>query len=273
MDNLVINVNSKFADLTKYTSSNFVYHLNYEIKNVAYIKLGSIEFPGTDYNYLERKKNISFKIGDGTFEETVTLEEGNYTSDTIISNIQSFLDTININRTKNYTIDINVNTGKVFFNSDDSMNIDFSYESVGYSSLGNNLGFTNNTYTGSRITADKVINLNAPLYYFLKINNIDNVIDNKVTNAFAKIIQTSGKYDFTIEGKQDYVSKEKVFRSPINLSKLEIQVVDFLDNILDFNGYDITLTLEVGFIYDKKLYESINNKGLPNGDNRLKYYY
>ena len=42
MDNLIINVNSRFADLTKYTSSNFVYHLNDEIKNIAYIKLGSI---------------------------------------------------------------------------------------------------------------------------------------------------------------------------------------------------------------------------------------
>ena len=65
MDNLIINVNSRFADLTKYTSSNFVYHLNDEIKNIAYIKLGSIEFPSSSYNFLAVKKNTSFVIGDG----------------------------------------------------------------------------------------------------------------------------------------------------------------------------------------------------------------
>ena len=220
-----------------------------------------------------KKKNISFTIGDSTFQDTVTLEEGNYTSDTIIASIQDFLDAINTHRSKNYGIDININKGKIFFTSDDSMQINFSNNDVGYGSLGVHLGFNSNEYTGTTITADDVINLNSPLYYFLKINNIDNIIDSRVTNAFAKIIQTSGKYDFTIEGKGDYVSKEKVFRSPINLSKLEIQIVDHMNNVIDLNGYNVTLTLEIGYIYDKKLYENINNKGIPNGDNRLKYYF
>ena len=64
MNNILINVNSKFSDrdLTKYTSSNFIYHLNEEIKNIAYIKLGSIEFPTSMYNFLSSKNNVSFKI-------------------------------------------------------------------------------------------------------------------------------------------------------------------------------------------------------------------
>lgn len=273
MDNIIINVNSKFVDKDKYTSSDFVYHLNQELKNIAYIKLGSIEFPSTNYNFLNKKGNTSFTIGDGTFEETITLQDGNYTSDTIISTIQEFLDTINVTRTKNYEIDININTGKIIFTSDDTVNINFNSKDTGYGSLGEHLGFSENTYTNTTITAENVINLNTPLYNFLKINDIENIIDNKVSNAFAKIILTSGKYDFTIEGKDDYVSKQKVFRSPINLNKLKIQIVDHMDNIIDLNGYDLTLTLEVGYIYDKKLYESINNRGIPNGDNRLKYYY
>ena len=83
MDNLIVNVNSNFADKTKYTSSNFVYRLDEEIKNIAYMKLGSVEFPSSTYNFLLSKANTSFKIGDGSVEDTVTIADGNYTTDTI----------------------------------------------------------------------------------------------------------------------------------------------------------------------------------------------
>ena len=274
MDNLIINVNSKFADLNKYTSTNFVYDLEDTIKNVAYIKLGSIELPLTNYNYLEEKKNISFKIGDDTFEETVTIQEGNYTSDNILLEIQDKLNIINGNRSKNYTIDVNINSGKIFFNSDDNFILNFTSETSVYNKLGVSLGFENDTYSGTTtIIADNVINLNPHNYYFLKLNNIDNVKDKIVKNSFAKIIKNVGNFNNIIEGKDDYVTKEKIFRSPINLSRLEIQIVDFMDRIIDLNGHNFSFTLEVGFIYDKKLYENIKNKGIPNGDLRLKYFY
>ena len=60
MNNILINVNSKFVDLTKYTSSNFVYYLDEEIKK-AYVRLGSIELPNTSYNFLSIKKILILK--------------------------------------------------------------------------------------------------------------------------------------------------------------------------------------------------------------------
>ena len=162
---------------------------------------------------------------------------------------------------------------KFIFTCSDIFSLDFTDIEKGYGNLGYHLGFLSNTYTGTSITADSVINLNSPSYYFLKINNIGSIKDNFVNNAFAKIVRNTGSFDIVYEGKGDFTSKEVVFRSPINLSKLEIQVVDFKDRIIDFNGIDLSFTLEVGYVYDKKLYEEINNNGLPNGDNRLKYYY
>ena len=183
------------------------------------------------------------------------------------------MDVINTSRSKNYDINLDANNSKISFSCSDNFTLDFSNTDVGYGSLGSHLGFTNNSYTGTTITAESVIRLNTSLYYFLKINNIGIIKDNYVNNAFAKIIQTTGSFDFNFEGKGDYTSKEIAFRSPINLNKLEIQVVDFKDRIIDFNGTSLSFTLEVGYIYDKQLYEKINNNGIPNGDNRLKYYY
>jgi hypothetical protein len=272
MDNIILNVNSCFADLTKYTTGNFVYPLDQEIKNIIYIKMGSIEFPTSNYNFLSSKGNTSFKIGDGTIEDTVTIPDGNYESDTIILKIEELLDEINTTRSQSYELSIDIFTGEINFSNTDDFTLDFT-NNTDYGSLGIHLGFKDNNYSGTSILGETVINLNGPNYYFIKINNFNNVQDHYVKNSFAKIIKTKEGFDTIIEGKHDYVSKDMVFRSPINLSKLEIQIVDYKDNIIDFNGIDLSLTLEIGYIYDKKLYQQINNNGIPNGDHRLKFYY
>lgn len=274
MDNLIINVNSCFTDKTKYTSSNFVYHLDEEIKNIAYIKLGSIEYPSSPYIFREDKRNTSFKIGDGTLEDTITIQDGNYTTDTLAIEINDKLELINDARNTNYVVDVNVISGKIEITSETSFTLNFSNNDIGYVSLGYHMGFDEDNYSGdSIIIGDKVMRLNYPIYYFLKINDIDNIQDKNVKNAFAKIIQTTGSFDFTIQGKSDYVAKEKVFRSPINISKLNVQLVDYKDKIIDLNGFDFSFTLEIGYVYDKKLYEELNNNGLPNGDHRIKYFF
>ena len=135
------------------------------------------------------------------------------------------------------------------------------------------MGFTEDSYTGTRVDADSVVHLHDPLYYFLNINDFNNLQDYNVPNVFAKLIKNVGSYDYLIEGKGDFVSKEMVFRSPINLNKLKVQLLDFKGNIIDLNGNNYSFTLEVGYIYDKRLYEQINNGGVPNGDNRTKFFY
>lgn len=272
MDIKLINVNSRNIDKEKYDASNFIFDLDEEINNVAYIKLGSIEIPITAYTFLSSKKNVSFKIGDGVNIDTVTIEDGNYTTDSLIVVIQTHLDNINTTRSKNYAIDINTINGKMFFTSDDSMNLDFSSDSE-YGSLGYYMGFTEDSYTGTRVDADCVVHLHDPLYYFLNINDFNNLQDYNVPNVFAKLIKNVGSYDYLIEGKGDFVTKEMVFRSPINLNKLKVQLLDFKGNIINLNGNNYSFTLEVGYIYDKRLYEQINNGGVPNGDNRTKFFY
>lgn len=272
MDIKLININTKNIDKEKYNSSDFIFHMDDEIKNVSYIKLGSIEIPMTSYTFTEKKKNVSFKIDDGVNIDIIIVEDGNYTTDTLVTTIQAHLDNINTLRSKNYTIDINIINGKMFFTSDSNVTIDFGTDGE-YGGLGYYMGFKNNTYTGTNIVADCVVHLHDPLYFFLNINDYNNIQDNLVPNAFAKLIKNVGSFDYLLEGKGDFLSKDMVFRSPENLNKLKIQLLDFKGNLVDLNGNDFSFTLEVGFVYDVKLFEEINNHGLPNGDNRLKFHY
>lgn len=277
MDNFIINVNSEFSDQTKYSTSNFVYHLDEEIKNIIYIKVGSIELPTTNYQFLSTKANISFVIGSSSSSNaTVTIEEGNYTPSTLVTKIENKLTTINSSLGTNLEISLDDVSNKITFTNNSNLYLNFENTDVGYGSLGAHLGFTENTYyyTGTQTyTAENVINLDAPKYYFLKINEIDNIQDYYVKNAFAKILKTSGDFDYSIEGYGDYTTKAKVFRNPINLNRLEIQLVDYRDNIIDLNGAHLSFTLEVGYVYDKKLYEEISNKGIPSGDTRTKFFF
>ena len=75
------------------------------------------------------------------------------------------------------------------------------------------MGFINDTYAGTRIVADCVVHLHDPLYYFLNINDYNNIQDHLVPNAFAKLIRNVGSYDYLLEGKGDFLSKDMVFRS------------------------------------------------------------
>ena len=74
--------------------------------------------------------------------------------------------------------------------------------------------FGEDNYSGDSIIAgDKVMRLNYPIYYFLKINDIDNIQDKNVKNAFAKIIQTMGGLILLFREKVIMRLKEKVFEA------------------------------------------------------------
>ena len=105
------------------------------------------------------------------------------------------------------------------------------------------------------------------------VGKLQNIRDNKVINAFSKILINTDPYTLLVRGLVEYVSKDLVLRSPINLSKLDIKLLDYLGNTIDLGKNDFSLTLELGYVYDKKLYEEIHNKGIPNGDTRTKFFY
>ena len=273
MDNILINVNSIFKDKTLYSSNDFVLELPEQIKNIIYMKISSIEIPNIFYTFNDIRLNNYFKIVTGVNSDTINLGDSNFTSDTLIIYIQNKLDDINTTRGTDYTFSIDINTAKLSFTSSTSFTLDFSRDITnGYESLKYYLGFNNDTYTGTSIVAENILNLTGNSYIYININDINNIIDNKVSNAFVKILTTGDKYSFQFLGKDDYNSKDKVFRSPINLSKLRVKLLDYLGNKIDLLG-DYSFTIEVGVIYDLKLYKEINNGGRPNGDIRLKFYY
>ena len=134
------------------------------------------------------------------------------------------------------------------------------------------LVFSGTNYTGTEITADSVLNLVGINYAFLSINDFDNVVDTKVTNVFTKIIYETGRFNSLFSNGNEYNSKDLVFRSPVDLSYLDVKILDYMGNLVDLKEYDFSFTLEVGYIYDLELYKKINNGNKTTGDTNFYKY-
>ena len=60
MDNIIINIDSRFRNKQIYNNSGkFIYQLSEKIKNCKYIRLSSFEFPNLYFTFTEKKNNIS----------------------------------------------------------------------------------------------------------------------------------------------------------------------------------------------------------------------
>ena len=275
MENIIVNVNSLYRDKTLYPNAEkFTYNLPTHLNNIIHMRLTSLEIPNVDYTFTSEKNNKTFKITVGFVTETIVLDDGNYSSDTLTNLITDKFDAINTARGWDLSVTINVRSGKIVFSNDSQFTLDFTRTSnTSYPNLNYHFGFTNETYSGTSITSDSVINLIGISYFFVKINDISNVIDEKVGNAFAKVINNVDKFNVQFEDFESFVTKDKQFRSPQNFNKLDIEIVDYLGNPLNMYNHDISMTLELGYIYDLNLYNSIHNKGIPNGDDKQKYLY
>ena len=275
MENIIININSLHRDKTFYPDAQkFTYILPSHLNNIIHMRLTSLEIPNVAYVFTTEKNNTTFKITVGFVTETIVLEDGNYSSDTLINFITEKFDEINTARGWNLSATINVRNGKIIFSNNTTFTLDFTRTgNSDYPNLNYFLGFTNETNSGTTITSDSVINLIGINYFFIKINDISNIIDEKVGDAFAKVIANVDKFNVQFEDFESFVTKDKQFRSPQNFSKLDIEIVDYLGNPLNIYNHDISMTLELGYIYDLKLYNSIHNKGIPNGDDKQKYLY
>lgn len=273
MENIVYNINSEFRDKSIYPeSNNFSINLLDNYKNVSYIRLTSIELPNVAPIFKDRFNNntfiLSFITDNRKTNAKINIGEGNHTHLTLYKKIKKKMDIINTRFGTHIELDIDVTSSKIKFISDIEININF-----GSSTLNKYLGFNNSSYDGKIIEGENMIYLIDSKYIFLRINNIDNIYDNRVNNVFTKIILNTDKYTYNFQG-QNLNSTDKFFRGPINLNKFNIELVDYLGNPLDLNNYEFSLTLEFGYIYDIELYNKLYKGGIPHGDdNRLKIFY
>jgi len=262
MENQLINIDSRFRDKSIYKESSS-FKINIEkIKFVKYIKLSSIEIPNTFYIFTKKKDNISFIITINKTDHPIIIEEGSYTIDLLFNYIQILFNNLNNSHGYNLMLTFNeISSCCNISNGSEKLNINFT-NTTKYPSLGYMLGFRKNIYTcNNNYTSESVVNIVGDDYIFLRINDYGIIYNDNLTyKLLAKIIINKNKGTTIFDNQANFLSKEYIFKKPVNISTLKIELYDSYGNLLCMDGQDFSATLEVGKIYEiNEKYSSLFN--------------
>ena len=274
MENIIIHIDSFFRDKNVYPNSAiFTYKLKNQLKNISYIRLSSVELPAIFYTFLEKYNNISFNILYQIYTFNIIIQEGNYDSASMISQIQSQFDIINDNNGTSFNISWDSINYKISFTNDTAFTILFN-NSKNHRSLGDRLGFKqdNNSYldinqdtiynptTGTSLylwRGESVLDITKDDYMFIKINDYGVIYnDIRPSGLLAKIIL----YDqqFINDTGANLLTKSYQFKQPVNISKFDIELINKFGETIDMQTINFSLTLELGQIYNSTQYNNHN---------------
>ena len=272
-----ISIDTRFRDFVYTTqSSDFALNLPNKIPKVVSIQLNAIEFSSDAlYNISESLQNNYLNITIYTnsseqYSHCFIIPDGKYTSERLIFSLnQLFLEKINTPftflfwklDTSQKTICYTTKTNII-----QSVSFDFTLNKDGlidknttdyFCKLGRVLGFTKRKYSGENTyTSETAINTDIAFsYLFLAIDDFQNNSPPSFVSVFEKIA-ISNSILARIQLKQSsssdisFISEPRKYFGPIDLTKLQIKLLDAYGRVIDMNGSDYSFCLLLHLIYD-----------------------
>lgn len=293
-----LNLNSCFRNNYYQTNPcDFLYMLPSEIKNVTALRLVSIEIPNSWYLISKLKQNNVFEIvftipsnKDNTkCGYVIEIPDGNYDSETL----QDFLNSTYFYQTsssseyfktylKNIKFSINHYNFKTTFelinqaNTIDEEDIKFSLKfSQGINqnimnTFGWIIGFRIGNYINifESVMSEGLFDAGGDRYIYVCINdyqyntNPSNIVcfDKSILNedVIAKIPMVNGKLSLIINDNNNSLSKVRRYNGPVNLSRLQIKIVDHFGTVIDLNNMDFSITLELQVLYENFNFKNVS---------------
>jgi len=260
-----INIDTQFRDEYNYMkTSNYNITLPERVNEIKDLKVTNIEIPLTYFIISENLGNNYFKITVSGTEHIITIADGNYTSSSLQTAINSAL------TGKNLSCTLTQNSFSSFVTSSGTIKIEFDVDKYGNSDkynfkskLGWLLGFRNTTYdfTTNATTSEGFLNLNGPNYLYLAVDEFNKssnqnsfssplfssmvnknilariVIDHK-NYTFGDVLVASIDNGYLLSDTRNYTGK-------IDLQKLNIQLLNETGIPMNLNSLDFSFCLEV----------------------------
>lgn len=270
-------LDSRDRNTDSFPDPNDYYVDTYDVfRNVTSVGLMAAVIPNTVYNIYDGINQIHFEETNGV-ELIGVIEPGNYDNTTITTAVKNALENT-VGANSGYTVTIDTATDKMTIVSDllgggGVFNLNFAGDAVKkgidgtnvsyqQGSVGPYIGFAPtdlsgvNTYTGTG-----VVNLNTLPYMLLFIDNLEKYESTTEPHrAFCQILRnslgteggsntTSGQ-PYTLHTHRSFINV-KHFSPPLaKLDRLKIRLTDYYGNVLNFNGADHSLLLEISVIED-----------------------
>jgi hypothetical protein len=247
--------------------AHYVMQTHTPIRNVYSVKLTSVEFPNVFYEFdaaVYYNTTVTIKTtSNGT--KLVTIPNGNYSTPALLaSTLQSKIVAL-FPSPDVFTVTYEPITNLITIaNSHGVFDMKFTNETNPYGNgLGYHLGYAENSYTGSSsYTCENIPTTIANNYVYLVLNDWNVVqhqsYNNAHFNAFAKLLITGPKNTLFFDtDSSNSTTKEIFFQQPIDISRIEMQLIDPYGNQLNLRGADFSITLEIKQILNIGLFEKL----------------
>jgi hypothetical protein len=283
-----LNLNSCFRN--NYYQNNpcdFTYMIPSEIKNVVAMRLVSIEIPNSWYLFSKLKKNNIFEIiieeNKKTYGYKIEIPDGNYDSETLQEYLNSnfFYNSGMDNYLKYIKFTINHHNLKSKFEIIDTDTSEkerkkFTFSLKFTETTSQNIMNTFGWIIGYRMAnyihlqeseSEGLFDAGGDRYIYLCINdfqynnNPSNLVcfDKSTLNedVIAKIPMVNGKLSLIVNDNNSALSKIRLYNGPVNLSKLQIKILDRFGSVIDLNNMDFSLTLELQILYESFNFQNV----------------
>lgn len=132
------------------------------------------------------------------------------------------------------------------------------------------IGFRMGNYINiyENITSEGLFDAGGDRYIYVCINDYQyntnplNIVcfDKSILNedVIAKIPMVNGKLSLIINDNNNSLSKIRRYNGPVNLSRLQIKIVDHFGSIIDLNNMDFSMTLELQLLYENFNFKNVS---------------
>jgi hypothetical protein len=279
-----INIDTRFRENYYATqSSNFHLDLPIRLTQVVSLQLSALELPSTFYNVSKVFGNNFFVISIINVEPLiVTIPDGNYTYLTLQTYINDFLadaTTPAAYQTIQFLADINTpggtgsgGSGKMVVGSlggDIDFSLNFQSDRYGNEDkqtplplkMGWLMGFREGYYENNKTyVSEGIIDLLGPRYIYLVVDDFNNNVSDGFYGAFtssilnknilARITLQGSVFNIITQNNLILVTTARQYFGPVDIQKMQIQLLDEYGRILDLNNMDYSFCLSFQTIYD-----------------------
>jgi hypothetical protein len=278
-----INIDTRFRE-NYYTTQSSNFHLDLPIRltQVVSLQLSAFELPSTFYAVSKVFGNNFFVISlpNTSIEPLiVTLPDGNYTYLTLQTYINDLLLTAPGYTNIQFLADINTpggtgsgGSGKMVvgsINGDINFVLNFQTDRYGNDDkqtplplkLGWLMGFREGYYENNlTYVSEGLIDMLGPRYIYLVVDDFNNNVSDGFYGAFtssilnknilARITLQGSVFNIITQNNLLLVTTARQYFGPVDIQKMQIQILDEYGRILDLNNMDYSFCLTFQTIYD-----------------------
>ena len=275
-----LNIDTKFRENYYSTqSSNFHFDLPIKFSNVMSLQLTAFEIFTSNYVISKQYGNNFFSLIVNSEIAIITIPDGNYSGKAFVDYLNNYLTlgpltgTIfsNIIFTLNLD-DLNNGSGQMIVGSKVDgidFSLDFQTNINGQRDLSTPLplkigwlmGFRLGFYTGNTsYISEGLVNLKGSNYFYLAIDDYNNNVNNSFYSAFnssilnknilARISFDNRGFVNLSENNLSLITNQRQYFGPVDIQKLNIQLLDEYGRIMDLNNMDYSFCLTMQCVYD-----------------------